>query len=871
VELCWRCLYPFAAALFLVIFFCGVSQGTELLKIFIAGERTRVQHWSLSLGFAAAALAIWWVSRTILLTPWKPYREGRAVDRVSLCGVTILPALLALIPMLVLTVEVRFIERTSQSISASPCFLESVSECKPLSDPFRPGQPYLFSLCIALLLAVFARAYYRHWGLHHHASLWTPKIRRPLLASVIVVSGVAFALWLLFIWSGPSAGPIDSAHFARHQMYLQRWLGSVFIIIVAVISVTVFGGLILTAWPKRVYGYSLVALPLLLSVLSSGFRHSDNNLRTLTNPPTTGSDGIELTAALSSFYDRLSPRYASADRDVTIPIYLVAASGGGLRAAYWTGAVLGDLQDQNPAFSEHLFVVSGVSGGGLGAATFIAGQRAGCPRGVTGSNTVGDSVGDSAGDCMRRILEDISLSPVLGGALYSDFWRSLWPAALHSWVWDHLGFHRAFGPYRDRAQVLEHTWETSFAFCSQRPKPSKDDDSSVAFARPFRCATRPLTAQMPVDVANANTLGLSASQLWKDHPGLPHLIINGTDAATGRRILSSNLRLKPSDFPDAYVARTDNDGLLPIPLSTLVHNGARFPVVSPAGRIANPEGRIVLQPWSPGMKPTDAATASAGAAIAKHARFICKQPEGSPPGKPNEKIDPCQMRAQTVHRIVDGGYFDNSGMVTLNDVLRTVHAFNRTLSATRKRPLRPAVIVVSNEGWSYSAPSGNRVGAFAAVIGTYTRAPDARAAHGTAERINRTRTDSTEDTFVFNLDRAGTDVPGLGWALSEASTNQMIIASASASYHARVRATLEALAPATGDMEARTAIGEGTRIARCARALDYTTLGLKRAELCSAPEPTSSLPAKPGLIHAFGQMSAQGTRQPSNVGRAFAP
>ena len=36
-----------------------------------------------------------------------------------------------------------------------------------------------------------------------------------------------------------------------------------------------------------------------------------------------------------------------------------------MRAALWTGTVLGRLQDAYPAFKEHLFAVSGVSGGAL--------------------------------------------------------------------------------------------------------------------------------------------------------------------------------------------------------------------------------------------------------------------------------------------------------------------------------------------------------------------------------------------------------------------------------------------------------------------------------------------------------------------------
>ena len=45
------------------------------------------------------------------------------------------------------------------------------------------------------------------------------------------------------------------------------------------------------------------------------------------------------------------------------PVYLVAAEGGGIRAAYWTGTVLSDLADAQPSFGSRLFAVSGISGG----------------------------------------------------------------------------------------------------------------------------------------------------------------------------------------------------------------------------------------------------------------------------------------------------------------------------------------------------------------------------------------------------------------------------------------------------------------------------------------------------------------------------
>src|SRR5207249_7499049 len=58
------------------------------------------------------------------------------------------------------------------------------------------------------------------------------------------------------------------------------------------------------------------------------------------------------------------------------PVYVVAAQGGGIYAAYHTAIFLARMQDICPSFRHHLFAISGVSGGSIGAATFVAALRA---------------------------------------------------------------------------------------------------------------------------------------------------------------------------------------------------------------------------------------------------------------------------------------------------------------------------------------------------------------------------------------------------------------------------------------------------------------------------------------------------------------
>src|SRR6202012_3517682 len=91
--------------------------------------------------------------------------------------------------------------------------------------------------------------------------------------------------------------------------------------------------------------------------------------------------------------------------------------------------------------------------------------------------------------------------------------------------------------------------------------------------------------------------------LWSDTtPGVwkrPFVIVNGAGEENGKRILTSplNLAVSPMSQPgDAPIVDADNfqdrNGGRGVNASTAIHNGARFPWISPAGRLAD-GGRIL--------------------------------------------------------------------------------------------------------------------------------------------------------------------------------------------------------------------------------------------------------------------------------------
>lgn len=219
------------------------------------------------------------------------------------------------------------------------------------------------------------------------------------------------------------------------------------------------------------------------------------------------------------------------------PLVIVATAGGGIRAAYWTGTVLGELDSQAEGFRDRLFAISGVSGGSVGATVYRGlidlppdQFRQRCPGGAT--------------ECAQQILARESLGPLAAAMLYPDLGQRFFPMP-----W-----------FPDRGAALEAAWEESF---------------------------RSVTGQ---DSLASSLADLSRNKPW------PALFLNATWSDTGHRIVASNLRVgsTPTTKPDPTVRFSDQLGVIghDLRLSSAAHNSARFPYVSPAGMWRNADGNI---------------------------------------------------------------------------------------------------------------------------------------------------------------------------------------------------------------------------------------------------------------------------------------
>lgn len=270
------------------------------------------------------------------------------------------------------------------------------------------------------------------------------------------------------------------------------------------------------------------------------------------------------------------------DESHTYPVVIVAAEGGGARAAYWTGTVLADLHTSTPGAGEHVFLVSGISGGALGAAAYAAAVHEGLD-------------GDALQRRVDAFLSRDFLSPVAAGGFYVDLFSDIVP-------WSFPAF--------DRAIWLETAWSEGW----------RSTGGSATFELPFE-------ALAPI--------GTRAS------PGAPPLLAFATTSVrTGELWVVS-----PARFADGGGCKSRDviDLLRPkgetLSLAVAAHLSARFTIVSPAGRIAWPElgdgcGPGEFDRFVDGayFENSGADTATRGGLVMKDAiEIFCAQKRGNGP------------------------------------------------------------------------------------------------------------------------------------------------------------------------------------------------------------------------------------------------
>jgi hypothetical protein len=370
-----------------------------------------------------------------------------------------------------------------------------------------------------------------------------PMHERSRASKILYIVSVVFAA-ALFVWS---------TWFVQSIVVI----GSAAVVIL-VFALSVPVGSSLVAFGMR-FGVPVFTFLFLWWLIISPL--SDNHVvETFAHDPTTRPT---ISGAFDTWFERLQAEHPPG-ADGKYPVILVATEGGGIRAAYWTAAVLTSLTDTLPSFPDHTFAISAVSGGALGATVY---DTLLIRRNETLANLEETDYTPQAGEQYslrfraRQMLSQDSLAPTLAAMMQPDLLQRFIPAPI----------------LPDRARALEGGWEHAWRTTIQRRNKQGDDTFAGGF--------------------------LELMKGRESH--LPSLFLNGTVVETGQRIIASNLRIDTGSYGE-LADSIDLFGAIgaDVRVSTAVDNSTRFTYVSPAGtlrRSANSNGGSPLD-CAPGAR-----------------------------------------------------------------------------------------------------------------------------------------------------------------------------------------------------------------------------------------------------------------------------
>jgi hypothetical protein len=692
VKVLWLCGYATAFIIGAVLFFVVSAQGADFLRLLSEDQSVSFGAWPRSafyVGVVLWSLASWYASRLLTIRDLRGFQLPAQASKAYRIWVPRVLGALAPAVVAVGFAKVSFSGGAGKIVWSS----------------------FWLALWFAVLAAVLLVFYWQRRNLFPNLVRVSPgahlaALPRESVWIVVAALVLSYALLLLFVVS-----PVMPS----------RFLGAPAIFVLAASSLVLFGSIVLTYLPLM-WGYSGLTLPVIVvALLISGF---NDNHRVREAPASPGQMILaDRSTAATHFRQWLATVEAEpaagegseakicggiAHEDASAPdegrhaVFVVAAAGGGIRAAYWTSVVLGTIADcvGMDTWRRHLYAVSGVSGGSLGAvvhASEVADATPGAPA--------------DAADRARRALRDDHLSPVTAYLLFPDLLQRFLPYGL-AWF--------------DRARALELSWEDSAERYLGRGSLS-----------------RPFLALWPKTRLHS----------------LPALLLNATRVETGQRAVISNLDLSEG-FPDVVDLLGTETGATPqdryqlerlanVPVSTAAHLSARFTYVSPAARVERDQ----------------------------------------PPG-------------ELWGRLVDGGYFDNSGAATASDLLEEIRTSATPPAAVTETPSRKPIfliVIIKNDPHAPSAlatsvraplqPPPRWFSEFTAPVQALLEARDARgmlAEESFVSSVQAINADSTlarsqcvvEFTLAPPEPPAGQTVrqrttefddPPLGWSLSKLS------------------------------------------------------------------------------------------------------
>jgi Patatin-like phospholipase len=166
---------------------------------------------------------------------------------------------------------------------------------------------------------------------------------------------------------------------------------------------------VLSDW--RILVYLSLALVVLGAEATCG--HLYQRVDGLEYAPATGAVGLPSDETLTRWKTGLTRR------GLAPRLVVVATSGGGIRAATWTAALLARLEDRDAAFAHHVRTIFGASGGIVGAAHWVASLQAPGSKTLHGAEEFSDTrpptiVNQIASDALSPTALHIALPLVIG-------------------------------------------------------------------------------------------------------------------------------------------------------------------------------------------------------------------------------------------------------------------------------------------------------------------------------------------------------------------------------------------------------------------------------------------------------------------------
>lgn len=287
-------------------------------------------------------------------------------------------------------------------------------------------------------------------------------------------------------------------------------------------------------------------------------------------------------AFTSWLWQRKNDIRATAEKGRFYPIYVVSSQGGGIYAAYHSAKALAVLSDEVPGFSEHIFAISGVSGGSIGATIFANALSSEGQQEVKGSKP----------PLLSKRIEDYfdkspdRLAMIVSTMIFGDTTQRFFPIPVAAW---------------DRSLGLELGFENP-------QQPGYNNKDSIRLDRSFYLTqdirtnpdyTLPQSSR-PVNSTD-KSLGPRAA---------PFLVLNTTEVKNGRRFLLAPFRIPPrinrveaegggvpltdADFHEPWVQKPEKMTAQDIRFSTAAALSARFPIISPYGFFPESKSRRLV-------------------------------------------------------------------------------------------------------------------------------------------------------------------------------------------------------------------------------------------------------------------------------------